>query len=246
MRKDNRDNNQIRKVKITKDYLFNPEGSALIEIGNTRVICAATLEEGVPSFCENEQQGWITAEYGMLPRSTDQRMRREASSGKQGGRTMEIQRLIGRALRAAVDLEQLYGWTIKIDCDVIDADGGTRCASISGAFVALIGALKVLSYRMETNFRPLKNYIAAISLGIVDNEMMLDLAYDEDSRADVDMNVVMNDSGQFIEVQLTGERKTVSSKQITQLLELAADGCKQLFPIQRKAVQDDIQACGLI
>ena len=200
MRDDNRSNQGLRKVTIKKDFLKYAEGSCLIEVGNTKVICSASVEDGVPPFLRNTGKGWVTAEYGMLPRSCQSRIARESSRGKVGGRTQEIQRLVGRSLRAVVDMPALGERTIWIDCDVIQADGGTRAASITGAFVALADALKKIQKEGLVESLPLTDYVASVSLGIIDEKIILDLAYEEDSKAEVDMNVVMTGKGKFIEI----------------------------------------------
>ncbi len=230
-RHDGRKPNELRKIKVTKNYLKDPEGSCLIEFGATRVICTASVEEGVPPFLKGQGKGWVTAEYGMLPRSVTSRMRREKASG---GRTEEIQRLVGRSLRAIVDMSQLGERTIKIDCDVIQGDGGTRTASITGGFIALADALKWMMDKGMIARIPLKDSIAAISVGISKGEPVLDLDYIEDSKADVDMNVVMTGKGQFVEVQGTGEGGTFSKEQMDKLLALAQKGIKELLAIQKK------------
>ena len=224
--------NQLRKVQITRDYSDYAEGSALIEFGNTKVICSATVESGVPRFLRGQSQGWVTAEYGMLPRSTGERMNREAVRGKQSGRTQEIQRLIGRSLRAAIDLKQLGDHTIYIDCDVIQADGGTRTASITGAFVALVDALRWLQRNKSIRSDPLQKMIAAVSVGIFDGVAVLDLDYAEDRDAQTDMNVVMTENAEFIEVQGTAESSPFSETQFTQMLALAKQGIVDLINLQ--------------
>ena len=228
--------NQLRKVQITRDYSDYAEGSALIEFGNTKVICSATVESGVPRFLRGQSQGWVTAEYGMLPRSTGERMNREAVRGKQSGRTQEIQRLIGRSLRAAIDLKQLGDHTIYIDCDVIQADGGTRTASITGAFVALVDALRWLQRNKSIRSDPLQKMIAAVSVGIFDGVAVLDLDYAEDRDAQTDMNVVMTENGEFIEVQGTAESSPFSETQFTQMLALAKQGIFDLINLQNLAL----------
>jgi ribonuclease PH len=236
MRSDQRPANQLRDTTITPNYLLHAEGSVLIEAGRTKVICAASVEDRVPQFLRNSGKGWVTAEYGMLPRATNTRMQREASSGKVGGRTQEIQRLIGRSLRSVANLPALGERTIWIDCDVIQADGGTRTASITGAFVALALALEKLRERDVIKSIPLSDYVAAISVGIVDGEALLDLAYDDDSRADVDMNVVKTGDGRFIEVQGTAEADPFGRDALLQLLDLADAGISQLVEKQRAIV----------
>ena len=228
--------NQLRKVQITRDYSEYAEGSALIEFGNTKVICSATVESGVPRFLRGQSQGWVTAEYGMLPRSTGERMNREAVRGKQSGRTQEIQRLIGRSLRAAIDLKQLGDHTIYIDCDVIQADGGTRTASITGAFVALVDALRWLQRNKSIRSDPLQKMIAAVSVGIFDGVAVLDLDYAEDRDAQTDMNVVMTENAEFIEVQGTAESSPFSETQFIQMLALAKQGIVDLINLQNLAL----------
>jgi ribonuclease PH len=221
---------------MTPNYLMHAEGSVLIQAGNTKVICAASIEDRVPPFLRNTGKGWVTAEYGMLPRATSTRTQREASAGKVGGRTQEIQRLIGRSLRAVTNLPALGERTIWIDCDVIQADGGTRTASITGAFVALALALEKLRERNIIGTIPLSDYVAAISVGIVDTEPLLDLAYEDDSRAEVDMNVVKTGNGRFIEVQGTAEAMPFGRDALLMLLDLADEGIKQLVAKQRAIV----------
>jgi len=224
MRKDGRQPNQIRPVSITRDYLRHPKGSVLIEMGDTRVICAASVEEGVPPFLKNTGRGWLTAEYAMIPSSTHERSARESSRGKIGGRTHEIQRLIGRALRAVTDRTAFGERTIHIDCDVIQADGGTRTAAITGAFVALVDAFRKLRTEGLVVGMPVRDFVSAVSVGIVDGEMLLDLQYDEDHRAEVDMNVVMTRGGLFIEVQGTAEGAPFPRERLDGLTDLAASG----------------------
>ena len=236
MRSDNRPASQLRETVITPHYLPHAEGSALIEAGRTRVICTASVEDRVPPFLRNSGKGWITAEYGMLPRATNTRMTREASTGKVGGRTQEIQRLIGRSLRSVARLTDLGERTIWIDCDVIQADGGTRTASITGAFVALALAMETMRSRDQIRIIPLADYVAAISVGIVDGEPLVDLAYDDDSRAEVDMNVVQTGSGQFIEVQGTAEGLPFDRDALNSLLDLASGGIRQLVEKQKAIV----------
>jgi ribonuclease PH len=233
MRQDGRENNDLRPVNIHRHYVEHAEGSVLIEVGRTKVICTATLEEKVPPFLKGKGEGWITAEYGMLPRATGQRNVREVTRGKQGGRTMEIQRLIGRALRSVIDLKKLGERTLWIDCDVIQADGGTRTASITGAFVAMVDACDWLRRKGMLDRLPLTDFLAATSVGVVRGEPMLDLAYEEDSRADVDMNLVMTGSGGLVEVQGTGEGGPFSRSQLDELLALAQSGVERLIAIQR-------------
>jgi ribonuclease PH len=236
MRSDNRAPNQLRETTLTPDYLPHAEGSVFIEAGRTKVICTASLEDRVPPFLRNTGKGWVTAEYGMLPRATNTRMAREASTGKVGGRTQEIQRLIGRSLRSVMNLQGLGERTIWIDCDVIQADGGTRTASITGAFVALALALEKMRQRDLIRAIPLSDYVAATSVGIVDGEPLLDLAYEDDSRADVDMNVVETGDGRYIEVQGTAEAKPFGRGALLTLLDLADQGIKQLVEKQRAIV----------
>ena len=233
MRNDGRQPNKLRPVTITRRYLKRAEGSVLIEVGDTRVICTASVENKVPPFLRNSRQGWITAEYGMLPRSTDSRMQREATRGKVSGRTQEIQRLIGRSLRSVVDLTKLGERTIWIDCDVIQADGGTRTASITGACIALFDALTDMRKNHDIKTLPLKDFIAATSVGIVNGKPMLDLNYNEDSKAQVDMNVVMTGSGKFVEIQGTAEEDPFSEEEMQKMLALAKSGIEELIKIQR-------------
>src|SRR3989454_3709319 len=236
MRSDHRPPNELRETTITANYLMHAEGSVLISAGNTRVICTASVEDRVPPFLRNMGKGWVTAEYGMLPRATSTRMQREASTGKVGGRTQEIQRLIGRSLRSVTNLTALGERTIWIDCDVIQADGGTRTASITGAFVALALAFEKLRERDVLRIIPLSDYVAATSVGIVDGEPLLDLAYDDDSRAEVDMNVVKTGDGRFIEVQGTAEAIPFGREALMTLLDLADHGIRQLVDKQRAIV----------
>ena len=233
MRNDGRQLNKLRPVTITRRYIKRAEGSVLIEVGDTRVVCTATVENKVPPFLRNSRQGWITAEYGMLPRSTDSRMQREATRGKVSGRTQEIQRLIGRSLRSVVDLTKLGERTIWIDCDVIQADGGTRTASITGACIALFDALTDMRKNHEIKTLPLKDFIAATSVGIVNGKPMLDLNYNEDSKAQVDMNVVMTGSGKFVEIQGTAEEDPFSEEEMQKMMSLAKSGIEELIKIQR-------------
>src|SRR5712691_201739 len=236
MRSDHRPANQLRDTKLTPDYLDHPEGSVFIEAGRTRVICAASIEDRVPQFLRNSGKGWVTAEYGMLPRATSTRMQREASAGKVGGRTQEIQRLIGRSLRSVTNLPALGERTVWIDCDVIQADGGTRTAAITGAFVALALALEKLRERDVLRTIPLSDYVAATSVGIVDGGALLDLAYEDDSRAEVDMNIVKTGDGRFIEVQGTAEAMPFGRESLDTLLDLADHGIKQLIEKQKAIV----------
>lgn len=236
-RSNGRANDQLRPVTVTPDYLKHAEGSALIAFGDTRVLCVATIEEGVPAWLTGRGQGWITAEYAMLPRAGTTRSRRESVAGKIGGRTHEIQRLIGRSLRAAVDLRALGERTITLDCDVLQADGGTRTASITGAWIALQRATKRLKAKGVLRADPVKLGVAAVSVGIVGGEAMLDLDYTEDSKAEVDANVVMTNKGDYIEVQGTAEGKPFSRQRLDQLLTLAEGGIKDLLTIQRMHVE---------
>ncbi|MCK5081327.1 MAG: ribonuclease PH [Candidatus Omnitrophica bacterium] len=226
--------NELRKVKVTKDYVKHAEGSCLIEFGETRVICTASVEENVPPFLRNKGTGWVTAEYGMLPRSCETRLRRDKAANS--GRTQEIQRLIGRSLRGVTDLDKLGERTVKIDCDVIQADGGTRTASITGGFIALALALKKIKKQGVIGEIPLTDFVAAVSVGAYKEELMIDLNYVEDSNADMDMNVVMVGSGKFIEVQGTAEGKPFSKTELDKLLDLAKKGIKSLVEIQKKYV----------
>jgi ribonuclease PH len=235
MRPSARAADELRPIRITRHYAKHAEGSALIECGDTRVICTASVDNSVPGFLRGKGSGWVTAEYGMLPRSTGNRMRREASTGKQGGRTMEIQRLIGRALRACIDTTVLGERTITIDCDVIQADGGTRTASISGAWVALSDALQGMIASGDLKQNPLHCQVAAISVGIVDGEPVLDLDYAEDSTAGTDMNIVMNSHGGFIEVQGTAEAGAFSEAELNAMLSLARGGIERIFELQAQA-----------
>ena len=227
-----RSSDQMREVSIQRSFIKHAEGSALISFGLTKVICTASIEKGVPSFMRGKGRGWITSEYGMLPRSTGERMDREAVKGKQSGRTQEIQRLIGRSLRAAVDLETVGENTIKIDCDVIQADGGTRTAAITGGCVALMDALSLMDKSVSTKF------VSAVSVGIVDGEPVLDLEYVEDSRADTDMNVVLAEDGSFIEVQGTAEGATFSEAELFKMIELAKKGGAELISLQKRVLSE--------
>jgi len=231
-RSDSRAPDQMRPVNIIPDYIATAEGSTLIEVGNTRVICTASVEEIVPSFLRNSSRGWVSAEYGMLPRSTLTRSPREAARGRVGGRTHEIQRLIGRSLRAVTDMEKLGERTILIDCDVIQADGGTRTAAITGGFVALGLATQKLVEAGTLNAMPLRDFVCAISVGVVDGEPLLDLCYEEDSRADVDMNLVMTGSSRFVEVQASAERQVFDEAQLQSMMRLARKGLDILLEKQ--------------
>ena len=236
MRTDNRSSDQLRPTRLTPNYLLHAEGSVLIEAGRTRVICAASVEDRVPPFLRNSGKGWITAEYGMLPRATTTRTTRESSAGKVGGRTQEIQRLIGRSLRAVARLNELGERTVWVDCDVIQADGGTRTAAITGGFVALVLALQRLKEQGQLKAMPIQDYVAATSVGVVAGEPMLDLAYEEDSRADVDMNVVQTGDGRFIELQGTAEADPFGREALESLLALADAGIRTLVALQREIV----------
>jgi ribonuclease PH len=232
MRPSARAADELRQIKITRNFIKHADGSVLIECGDTRVICTASIDNSVPGFLRGKGSGWVTAEYGMLPRSTGSRMRREASSGRQGGRTMEIQRLIGRALRACIDMKKLGERTINIDCDVIQADGGTRTASITGAWVALADAIQKLLDSGNLKTTPIECQVAAISVGIFEGQPVLDLDYAEDSNADTDMNIVMNNKGGFIEVQGTAEAAAFDENELTSMLGLARTGIEEIFTIQ--------------
>ncbi len=231
-RSDNRSPDQLRPVKITPDFITTAEGSVLIEVGNTRVICTASIEETVPQFMRNTGKGWVSSEYSMLPRSTLTRTPREVSKGRQSGRTHEIQRLIGRSLRSVTDLAKLGERTIWIDCDVIQADGGTRTASITGAFVALGLAMEKLVEAGTLPAAPLRDFVAAVSVGIVDGEVLLDLAYEEDSRADVDMNFVMTAGGKMVELQATAEHRVFDDQQLAKMMSFARKGVHELIAQQ--------------
>jgi ribonuclease PH len=236
MRIDNRKNDELRPLRIIRHYIKYPEGSVLIACGFTKVICTATILDEVPPFLRSENQGWITAEYGMIPRSTPERKVRDGSKGKVDGRTQEIQRLIGRSLRAVVDMKKLGKRTIMLDCDVIQADGGTRTAAISGSFVAMADALLYLHKRGILEENPIKDYVAAISVGIVRGEPMLDLCYEEDSKAEVDMNFVMTGSGKFVEIQGTAENNPFSKQDVGNMMKLAEQGIKEIFKDQKKVL----------
>ena len=236
MRSDGRQPKQLRLIKIAPNYLKTADGSVLIEMGDTRVICTAKLEDRVPPFLRNSGKGWITAEYGMLPGSSQARVGRESSRGKVGGRTHEIQRLIGRSLRAITDLTNLGERTVWIDCDVIQADGGTRTASITGAYVSLCEAIRSWQKRGIIAQEPIKDSVAAVSIGIVDGKILLDLCYEEDSKADVDMNFVMTGSGKFVEIQGTAESALFTKKQMDKMSEIAQQGIKELLKAQKQAL----------
>lgn len=236
MRADGRLPEQLRPTRIIPNYLLHAEGSVLVEAGKTKVICTASVEDRVPPFRRNSGKGWVTAEYGMLPRATNTRVQRESSTGRVGGRTQEIQRLIGRSLRAVTKMEELGERTITLDCDVIQADGGTRTASITGAFVALVLALQKLRERDALRTMPITDYVAATSVGIVNGEPMLDLAYTEDSGAEVDMNLVKTGAGLFIEVQGTAEALPFGREGLNRMLDLGDNGIRQLIAIQKNLV----------
>jgi len=227
---------QLREISIARNYTRHAEGSVLVCFGDTKVICTASVEKGVPAFMRGEGRGWVTAEYGMLPRSTGSRMGREASRGKQGGRTVEIQRLIGRSLRAALDLSRLGEYTITVDCDVIQADGGTRTAAITGACVALVDAMNFLQREKLLKEDPLLQLVASVSVGICQGVPVLDLDYAEDSAAQTDMNVIMGESGKFIEVQGTAEQAPFARAELDSMLDLAEQGIQQLFAMQKAAL----------
>ena len=237
MRTDNRRADEMRPVEIITGYLKTAEGSALIQVGNTHVLCAASVEENVPPFLRNTGKGWVTAEYSMLPRATARRTPREVAKGRPSGRTHEIQRLVGRAMRSVVDLSALGERTITVDCDVLQADGGTRTASITGAFIALALAIRQLVEFRVLRASPLRDYLAATSVGLVNGVPMLDLCYEEDSQADVDMNVAMTGSGQFVEVQATAEHRPFDDAQMANLLVLARGGVAQLIEAQRQVAR---------
>ncbi len=237
-RLDGRENDQLRSIKITRNYTKYAEGSVLIEAGDTKVICTATVEDRVPPFKKGTNEGWVTAEYSMLPRATKDRNQRDISRLKLNGRTSEIQRLIGRALRSVVDLKALGERAITIDCDVIQADGGTRTASITGGFVALMDALNKLKQSGVIKRMPITSFVAAVSVGIVGNEGMLDLCYAEDSNAKVDMNIIMNEDNEFIEVQGTGEQEPFTKDEFDKLLILGQKGVQELIVLQRIALKD--------
>src|SRR5271154_539528 len=236
MRIDKRDPGQMRPVTITTEYLLTAEGSVLIEVGNTRVLCAASIEETVPGFLRGSGRGWVTAEYAMLPRATATRTAREVNKGHPSGRTQEIQRLIGRSLRSVVDMAALGDRTVIVDCDVLQADGGTRTAAITGAYVAMVLALRQLVEFKALKSLPVVDHVAATSVGVVSGETVLDLCYDEDSRADVDMNVVMTGSGKFVELQATAEKIPFDDAQLAGLIALARQGIAELFEIQKQAL----------
>jgi ribonuclease PH len=236
MRPDNRRPDELRPVRIQPDFLLTAEGSCLIEIGHTRVLCAATIEDGVPSFLRNTGRGWVTAEYSMLPRATAQRTPREISKGRPSGRTQEIQRLIGRSLRAVVDMEALGERTVIVDCDVLQADGGTRTASVTGGCVAMALAFQRMAPFGVFPRPPLRCLVAAASVGIVGGEALLDLCYEEDSQAEVDMNIVMTSEGEFVELQATAEKAAFNDDRLAAMLALGRSGAAALFEVQREAL----------
>ncbi len=236
MRKSGRQKDEIREVKITRNYLKHPQGSVLIEMGETKVICTATLEEKVPPFLRNSGKGWLTAEYAMLPMATQERNKRESAQGRIGGRTHEIQRLIGRSLRAVTDLESFGENTVYIDCDVIQADGGTRTASITGSFVALVDLFRKMMEEGKCTTMPVQDYVSAVSVGILEGQLLLDLEYAEDSQAEVDMNVVMTGMGKFIEVQGTAEKVPFSQERLLAMIDLAGQGIRKLTEIQKQTL----------
>src|SRR5690554_2378748 len=236
---DGRENNQLREIKITRNFTKYAAGSVLMETGDTRVICTATIDEKVPPFMRGTGKGWVTAEYSMLPASTQTRKIRESSRGKVEGRTQEIQRLIGRALRSAIDLEKLGEHTIWLDCDVIQADGGTRTTSITGAFIALVDALRLLKEEGKIEEIPLKNYVAAVSVEVVDGEAVLDLCYQEDFNAKIDMNIVMTDAQEYIEIQGTGEESPFTKDELAELLQLGQKGIMDLIQKQKDALSKE-------
>lgn len=231
---DTRQNNELRKVTMDPHYIKHAEGSVLITVGETKVICTATVEDRVPPFMRGQGKGWVTAEYSMLPRATESRNQREASRGKLSGRTMEIQRLIGRSMRSVVDLDRLGERTVWLDCDVIQADGGTRTASITGAFVALVMALEKMIGENKLEELPVKDFLAATSVGVVDQQVLLDLCYQEDAKATVDMNLVMTGKGEFVEIQGTGEEHPFNKEQLNTLLEYAEKGIQELIHLQKE------------
>ena len=237
MRND-RKNLELRKIEINTDFIKNADASCLIKSGDTHVVCTASIEEKVPRWLKGSGKGWVTAEYGMLPRSTHERMRRESSVGKVGGRTSEIQRLIGRSLRASMNLKLLGEYLITIDCDVLQADGGTRTASITGGFIALKKCIDLMIKRKQINHNPIKSYVAAISCGIVNGELLMDLDYEEDSQADVDSNYVMNDKGDIIELQLTGEQTTCSEEEFMKMLRHSKSSIAEIITLQKKALSE--------
>jgi len=240
IRSDNRLNDELRPVKITRNYLMHPNGSVLIEVGNTKIICTAMVEEKVPPFLKGTGKGWVSAEYSMIPSSTKTRKSRDINKLKIDGRSQEIQRLIGRSLRSVVDLESIGERTVWIDCDVIQADGGTRTASITGAFVAMVDAFYGLMNKKIISKMPIKAFVSAVSVGMRNKETILDLCYEEDSSADVDMNIVMTNKDEFVEVQGTGEESTFTHNEFMNLIALATKGCQDLYKIQRDSLGEEI------
>jgi len=240
VRKFNRKNDQIREISIKNDFSANADGSCLVSYGNTKVICTATIDADIPKWLKNRDSGWVTAEYGMLPGSTNTRNKRESKLGKQSGRTVEIQRLIGRSLRSIVDLNKITGYQIIIDCDVLQADGGTRTASITGGYIALCQALKKLSENNAVKANPIKDSIAAISCGIVNGSVMIDLDYEEDSTADVDANFVITEKSGFSEIQITGEENTFSRESMNEMIILSQNAALEIFKIQKNALEKSI------
>lgn len=236
LRSDGRATGELRPVNMTTGYLLTAEGSVLIEVGNTRVLCAASIEDSVPAFLRNSGRGWVTAEYSMLPRATAERNTREVTKGRPSGRTMEIQRLIGRSLRAVVDMDALGERAIIVDCDVLQADGGTRTASITGGYVALALAVKKMLDFGQLKRNPLRDQVAATSVGVLRKEALLDLCYDEDSQAEVDMNVVMTGAGEFVELQATGEKSTFQDDRLAEMIAMARVGVAELLKVQRRAL----------
>ncbi len=236
MRQNGRKESALRTLGITRNYLRDVEGAVLIEMGHTKVICTATVENRVPPFLRDKKQGWVTAEYAMIPRSSRERISRESTRGKVGGRTQEIQRLIGRSIRSVIDMSALGERTLRIDCDVIQADGGTRTASITGAFIAVVDALRLIQKKGKIAQLPVRDYLAAVSVGKVDGTLMLDLDYPEDSRAEVDMNVVMTGQGKYVEVQGTAEGEPFQKEELDGLLALASDGIRELIERQREVL----------
>ena len=236
MRIDSRQIDELRNVKIRRNYLLHPFGSVLIEMGNTKVICTAMIEENIPRFLKGTNSGWITSEYSMLPASTNRRKVRDSTRGKVDGRTQEIQRLIGRSLRSVVDLSKIGERTIWIDCDVIQADGGTRTAAITGSFVAVVDALHKLYEEKKISRIPISNYLAAVSVGVTDEGPLLDLCYEEDHKALVDMNIVMNDKNEFVEIQGTGEESTFTREELNRILDLGEKGIEELIDIQKETL----------
>ncbi len=241
LREDNRKNDEIRQVNVHTNYTIYAEGSVMIEMGNTKVLCTASVNEKVPPFLRGQGKGWLTAEYSMLPRATQERNIREAAKGKLSGRTMEIQRLIGRSLRACVDLEKLGERTVTVDCDVIQADGGTRTASITGGYIALAIAIERMLKEGRLNETPMIANVAAISVGVVSGEILLDLKYTEDFAAEVDMNVIMNSKGEYVEVQGTGEEATYTRDELNRLLDYAEKGIRELFEIQEASIKEAVK-----